>query len=200
MSGLPNTSLFPGYRQVDPFEPDEEYEEEEEVSYVTLDMGSIDPTLLPSLSAFRLIGLDTPTPFIQLGGCIFKGQHHNLLGTELLFTDEDSQPSRRGVICIGTSERRILFKEVHVKPRQAEESDDVEEPSQKPSGITPAVRSIESLTKAKKGRPGRRPKQPPQVELRDNSHTAMSDSQMPDAQAHTDIAPEGDEAMDIDET
>lgn len=32
-------------------------------------------------------GLDTPSPYLQLSGSIFKGQHQDLLGTELLFTD-----------------------------------------------------------------------------------------------------------------
>jgi hypothetical protein len=35
----------------------------------------------------RAQGLDTPTPFLQLSGTIFKGQHDSLLGTEILFTD-----------------------------------------------------------------------------------------------------------------
>ena len=34
-----------------------------------------------------LQGIDTPSPFLQLSGTVFKGQHQNLLGTELLFTD-----------------------------------------------------------------------------------------------------------------
>jgi hypothetical protein len=49
-------TLFPGYRQVESFGPDEEYEEEEEVSYVTLDLGaSVEPTLVASSSTYRLI-------------------------------------------------------------------------------------------------------------------------------------------------
>lgn len=32
-------------------------------------------------------GLDTSTPFLQLSGTIFKGQHDELLGTEILFTE-----------------------------------------------------------------------------------------------------------------
>lgn len=46
---------FPGYKQVEAFGPDEEYEEGEEVSYVTLDLGAIEPALLPSCSTYRLI-------------------------------------------------------------------------------------------------------------------------------------------------
>ncbi|KIJ67217.1 hypothetical protein HYDPIDRAFT_84729 [Hydnomerulius pinastri MD-312] len=84
-------SLVPGYRQVEAFGPNEDYlEEDEEISYVTLDLGVVEPTLLPSSSTYRLIGLDTPTPFLQLSGSIFKGQHDTLLGTELLFMEEKS--------------------------------------------------------------------------------------------------------------
>ena len=53
---MPATTLVPGYRQVDSFGPDEDYfDEEEEVSYVTLDLGVVEPTLLPSTSTYRLI-------------------------------------------------------------------------------------------------------------------------------------------------
>jgi hypothetical protein len=33
-------------------------------------------------------GLDTSTPFLQLHGTVFKGQHVSPLGTELLFTED----------------------------------------------------------------------------------------------------------------
>ena len=48
-------SLCPGYKQVESFGPNEEYEDEEEVCYVTLDMGNVEPTLVPSSSSYRLI-------------------------------------------------------------------------------------------------------------------------------------------------
>ena len=54
------SALFPGYKQVEAFGPDEDYESnngevEEEVEYVTLDLGSVEPTLVPSSSSYRLI-------------------------------------------------------------------------------------------------------------------------------------------------
>jgi len=49
------SSLCPGYRQVESFGPDEDYESEEEVFYVTLDMGNVEPTLVPSSTSYRLI-------------------------------------------------------------------------------------------------------------------------------------------------
>lgn len=53
---MPATTLVPRYKQVESFGPDEDYlEDEEEVSYVTLDLGVVEPTLLPSTSTYRLI-------------------------------------------------------------------------------------------------------------------------------------------------
>lgn len=60
MSG-PDKRLAPGFRQVYAFDPDECYERDEqgnvieETSYVTLDLGAVEPTLVPSSSTYRLI-------------------------------------------------------------------------------------------------------------------------------------------------
>jgi hypothetical protein len=48
-------TLFTGFNEVGEFGPDEEYEEGEEVSYVTLDLGNIEPTLVPTSTSYRLI-------------------------------------------------------------------------------------------------------------------------------------------------
>ena len=53
--------VAPGFCQVDAFDPDDNYECDEngdvieEVSYVTLDLGAVEPTLVPSSSTYRLI-------------------------------------------------------------------------------------------------------------------------------------------------
>lgn len=53
---MTTTSPFAGHRQVDSFGPDEEYlSEEEEVVYATLDLGTVEPTLLSSSSTYRLV-------------------------------------------------------------------------------------------------------------------------------------------------
>ena len=49
------TTLCPGFTHVEEFDPNEEYERGEEVSYVTFDLGNIEPTLVPSSSTYRLI-------------------------------------------------------------------------------------------------------------------------------------------------
>ncbi|KAG5650701.1 hypothetical protein H0H81_011321 [Sphagnurus paluster] len=117
----PPSSLCPGYRHVDAFGSDDEYEDEEEVCYVTLDLGSIEPTLVPSSSTYRLIGLDTPTPFLQLSGTILKGRHETLLGTELIFTDakdpSDVQHHKKAVTHVASTEQRVCFREVRLQPK-----------------------------------------------------------------------------------
>ncbi|KAF9458088.1 hypothetical protein BDZ94DRAFT_1271591 [Collybia nuda] len=112
------TSLCPGFKQVDTFEPDGHYVDEE-ITYVTLDLGNIEPTLVPSSTTYRLIGLDTLTPFLQLSGTILKGQHDILLGTELLFADgkDPHDKSRRSVNHIASTEQRIRFNEVRLQPK-----------------------------------------------------------------------------------
>ncbi|KAG0704086.1 hypothetical protein DFH29DRAFT_802448 [Suillus ampliporus] len=115
-------SPFTGYRQVDSFGPDEEYVSEDDVFYVTLDLGTVEPTLLPSSSTYRLVGLDTPTPFLQLSGSFFRGRHDTLLGSELLFAEEnnDSERNTRSLTHVGVTERRILFKEVQIREKSRE--------------------------------------------------------------------------------
>lgn len=49
------TTLCPGYKHVEAFGPAEDYESEGEVSYVTLDLGDVEPQLVPSSTSYRLI-------------------------------------------------------------------------------------------------------------------------------------------------
>ena len=54
-------TLVDGYHQVDSFGADDEYQRDEngdvieEVEYVTLDIGVVEPTLVPSTTSYRLI-------------------------------------------------------------------------------------------------------------------------------------------------
>lgn len=52
---MTSANSFSGYKLVDVFGAQEEYEEDEEVFYVTLDLGVIEPTLVPSSTEYRLI-------------------------------------------------------------------------------------------------------------------------------------------------
>ena len=49
------SNLCPGYINVEGFGQDEDYESEEEIQYVTLDLGDVEPQLVPSSTTYRLI-------------------------------------------------------------------------------------------------------------------------------------------------
>ena len=51
---LPGHTI-PGLKEVNSFGPDEDYEGEEETEYITLDLGNIEPALLPNTTTYRLI-------------------------------------------------------------------------------------------------------------------------------------------------
>ncbi len=46
----------PRYTNVEGFGQDEDYESEEEIQYVTLDLGDVEPQLVPSSTTYQLIG------------------------------------------------------------------------------------------------------------------------------------------------
>lgn len=49
------SSLFDGYKHVESFGPDEDYEEEVEECYLTLDLIDVDPALISNSETYRLI-------------------------------------------------------------------------------------------------------------------------------------------------
>ncbi|KAK0485375.1 hypothetical protein EDD18DRAFT_1293091 [Armillaria luteobubalina] len=104
-------SLCPGYHQVTQFGPDDDYEEEE-IIYVTLELMNVEPSLIPSCGSYHLVGLDTPTPFLQLAGTVLKGRHEVLLGTELIFSQHEDAVSYMESI-----RKHLCFKEVHLEEK-----------------------------------------------------------------------------------
>jgi hypothetical protein len=54
---MSSSTLYPGFKQVTDFGPDDDYEDEE-ISYVTLDLGSVEPALLPASTTYRLMVSD----------------------------------------------------------------------------------------------------------------------------------------------
>ena len=74
-----NQSLCPGYRQVDSFGAEDEYESDEQVFYVTLDLGAaVEPTLVASSSNYRLI-VSLDIPYFLLGVTYYRDLIHRLL-------------------------------------------------------------------------------------------------------------------------
>ncbi|KAG8995625.1 hypothetical protein FRB94_008907 [Tulasnella sp. JGI-2019a] len=138
------SSILPGVTQVDRFDEEEdEYEYEYETSYATLDLRNIDQNILLNSSTFKLIGLDTPTPYLQLPGMTMRGEHDTLIGSEMIFSDgrgantisykkriitvdldalpfthlDPTDRSRRFVVPLGTTSTRITFKPVELRQK-----------------------------------------------------------------------------------
>lgn len=96
-------------------------DEEEEITYLVLELGAVDPSLIPNCASMRLVGLETPTPFLQLGDSVFKGIHVSNLGTELLFNDATPDGPSRSLTLHAQTEHKILFNPVMLTPKQAPE-------------------------------------------------------------------------------
>ncbi|KAJ7576858.1 hypothetical protein C8J56DRAFT_971788 [Mycena floridula] len=105
--------MFNGYTQVAAFS--EDVLEEEEVVYVTLDLGSDLYPNLSSLSSFQLIGLDTDKhAFLRLSGTAsaFKGRPNPVLGSQLIFSQDN------GLSFVANAEHNIAFKEVILQAKE----------------------------------------------------------------------------------
>ncbi|CAE6432407.1 unnamed protein product [Rhizoctonia solani] len=85
----------------------------DETFYLTLELGPVDPSLLVNCASIRLVGLETPTPFIQLGDLVFQGVHARTLGTELVLDT--------GTV-IAQSEHKVLFNPVQLIPKAEAEA------------------------------------------------------------------------------
>ncbi|WWC62778.1 uncharacterized protein I303_105375 [Kwoniella dejecticola CBS 10117] len=118
--------LGPGWTHVNDFddingdEDEDEYEEESEEIYVTMDLGTtIDNKSLQNESQYQLIGLDTPLPFLKLGNQIFQGQVTPLIGDEVILglvrdSDNPHEPSHPPMY---STNHRLTFQAVILEPR-----------------------------------------------------------------------------------
>lgn len=88
--------------------------------YITLDLGQLDPSLIPNATSYKLVGLESPTPFLQVGGSTFKGDYETLIGTEIILQDSPqagTPASSRILQPVGMTSNRIRFKEVQLIPK-----------------------------------------------------------------------------------
>ncbi|PBK82138.1 hypothetical protein ARMGADRAFT_947123, partial [Armillaria gallica] len=99
---LPAMSICSGYHQVNAFGPGDDYEKEEEIFYVTLELGNVEPVLIPSCDSYYLV----------LAGTVFKGRHEMLFGTELLFSEHE-----HAVSYMESTQQRICFREVRLEEK-----------------------------------------------------------------------------------
>ncbi|KAH7318010.1 hypothetical protein B0J17DRAFT_686560 [Rhizoctonia solani] len=102
----------------------------EETHYLTLDLGAVDPSLLANCGSIRLVGLETSTPFLQLGDLVFQGVHTHTLGTELVLDDAR---------VIAQSEHKVLFNPVQLIPKTLAETEPEPGPESHDPGASGSV-------------------------------------------------------------
>ncbi|WRT67969.1 uncharacterized protein IL334_004943 [Kwoniella shivajii] len=116
-------SLFgEGWNHVNSFDEidEDEYEDEEEEIYVTMDLGpTIDSRALQTETQYQLVGLDSPLPFLKVGNQIFQGQVTPLIGDEVILglirnSDNPHEPSHPPLY---STNHRITFQAITLKPQ-----------------------------------------------------------------------------------
>ena len=82
--------------EADEAEEDDEYED----VYVVLELAGVEQQYLASCDSYSIIGLDTPTPMLQVGNATFRGTHEEQLGTSLVFSDDKELTALPGVVSL----------------------------------------------------------------------------------------------------
>ncbi|WVQ96513.1 hypothetical protein IAU59_003618 [Kwoniella sp. CBS 9459] len=106
----------PSFEELD----QEEYEDEEEELYVTMDLGTtLDAKALQNETQYQLIGLDTPLPFLKIGNQIFQGEVTPLIGDEVILglVRNHDNPQKPSHPPLHSTNRRLTFRAVTLQPR-----------------------------------------------------------------------------------
>ncbi|GAA5828388.1 hypothetical protein JCM11251_006223 [Rhodosporidiobolus azoricus] len=93
---------------------EDEWEEEDEVEYVTLEFGqNLPEAVLASAGEMQLLAPESKTPYARIGHHYFEGTHQTLIGNDILLMHEpEATPSYRP---FATSSHRITFQPTHFK-------------------------------------------------------------------------------------
>ncbi|SJL06804.1 uncharacterized protein ARMOST_10146 [Armillaria ostoyae] len=79
--------------------------------YSTLELGNVEPVLIPSCDSYHLV-----VSAFSLAGTVLKGRHETLLGTELLFSATEHSPED-AVSYMESTRQRICFREVQLEEK-----------------------------------------------------------------------------------
>ncbi|ORX92071.1 hypothetical protein K493DRAFT_339004 [Basidiobolus meristosporus CBS 931.73] len=130
---------------------DDEYEYEEEVNYIVLDLGTeVTTDMLKSsgTDGYSLMGLDTESPYLKIGNMVFKGQYDETLGTELVFCPsgntnstqqktETSEAKEVKYFCHTT--KKITLSKVNLQPKLSKDRASEEVDTEMREAETPAT-------------------------------------------------------------
>ncbi|KAL6041981.1 General transcription factor 3C polypeptide 6 [Balamuthia mandrillaris] len=107
-------------------EVEEEVEEVEEVEeeefYVTLELEDfLDTNLLQSCQRYKLLGLNTEGPLLQVDDMFFQGTYAETVGTHLYFADptstSSSSSSSTSTAPLYTATKKLIFRRVGLEPK-----------------------------------------------------------------------------------
>lgn len=98
----------------------EEREDEEfvyEKEYIVLDTSAENTSSIASSASaggIKLIGMDTPTPYLRVGTMVFKGKHDVNVGTDMIFVAGKSGEKE----LVALSEKKTLFSRVMLQRKK----------------------------------------------------------------------------------
>ncbi|KAL7009772.1 hypothetical protein EMMF5_000680 [Cystobasidiomycetes sp. EMM_F5] len=99
---------------------DDEYSDEE-VSYITLDLGKdVTAEQMSHIDSLQLLDLNTHEPFVRFGQQILRGRYETTLGSDLLFIQPQPDPDtgKHGLLQrLGTTQTRIQFESLKLVPK-----------------------------------------------------------------------------------
>ncbi|KAL6061294.1 General transcription factor 3C polypeptide 6 [Balamuthia mandrillaris] len=103
-------------------EEEEEEEVEEEEFYVTLELEDfLDTNLLQSCQRYKLLGLNTEGPLLQVDDMFFQGTYAETVGTHLYFADptstSSSSSSSTSTAPLYTATKKLIFRRVGLEPK-----------------------------------------------------------------------------------
>ncbi|PBK83372.1 hypothetical protein ARMGADRAFT_1089495 [Armillaria gallica] len=112
------------------FRPDDDYEEEEEIFYVTLELGNVEPALIPSCDSYHLVvstfsarravvySILGPGYIDVISTAGWDGAQGSArdVGSELLFSAAEHS-SEHGVSFMESTRQRIYFREVRLEEK-----------------------------------------------------------------------------------
>ncbi|KAG2178271.1 hypothetical protein INT43_003524 [Umbelopsis isabellina] len=100
-----------------------------ETQYIILDVGdTVSDDIIESAQASggcSLVGLDTPTPFLQLGTDVYQGQHDETIGTRGVAIEEDDDYKLQYV---ASTTKTIQFRKVELTKKDPTARDTATKP------------------------------------------------------------------------
>ncbi|KAK0502558.1 hypothetical protein EDD18DRAFT_1347189 [Armillaria luteobubalina] len=123
-------SLCLGYHQVIQFGPDDDYEEEEGITYITLELGNVEPSLIPSCDNYHLV----VNPFSARRALIQYNPGPGYSDIISTASWDSAQGSARDIVGYGTAvllcgsymdstRQRICFREVRLEEKGKAKAD-----------------------------------------------------------------------------